>query len=136
MDDSFLVSIQFRYDSNEDELPLPVADRAIPLHPIFGDNLGAKSVKEGHASIYFSSGTNVECEGVFDVLRYLAIKIFQVSDRRAQFLAALRVLLRNSFDHLVQFAIATTLKKVLTAQRTSYLCQITEGKLVDVNLHI
>ena len=45
-------------------------------------------------------------------------------------LSALRILLRNTVDSFVDYAIAAKLKAVLSVGRVAYICKLLEGNLL------
>ena len=55
------------------------------------------------------------------------MNVFRMSRPRIQMLSALRILLRNTVDSFVDYAIAAKLKAVLSVGRVAYICKLLEG---------
>ena len=59
-----------------------------------------------------------------------AVNVFRMSRPRIQMLSALRILLRNTVDSFVDYAIAAKLKVVLSVGRVAYICKLLEGNRI------
>ena len=132
------------------------SERIIFEHPLFRDNLGLRhptgaGIPLGHCNKYFSGLKETNERGVFDTIIYLgtlmamsnilgegmhlqlnlsplsAVNVFRMSRPRIQMLSALRILLRNTVDSFVDYAIAAKLKVVLSVGRVAYICKLLEG---------
>ena len=62
------------------------------------------------------------------------MNVFRMSRPRIQMLSALRILLRNTVDSFVDYAIAAKLKAVLSVGRVAYICKLLEGNLLLLKL--
>ena len=104
--------------------------RPILSHPLFRNNLGVSSggIKLGHCNKYYHDLTECDQKGVFDTLVYLAVKVFNLSERKLQFAMGLRTLFRNTVDAIVDWAIADKLKEILSIKRVAFICNLLEGK--------
>lgn len=69
-----------------------------------------------------------EVSTVFDTLVYLAATLFDASAFTLQMMNGVGILVRNTFEHLVDYAIASKLSHVLNVNRMAFLCRLTEGK--------
>jgi hypothetical protein len=108
-------------------------ERPIEPHPLFGDNLGLPSSQANHprsSRLMKASGGHAaerREEGVYDTLQYLAVVVFGVGPGVARLLAGARVVLRQSVDYLVDWAIARELADVLDVGRVVHICKLLEG---------
>ena len=128
------------------------SERVIFEHPLYKDNLGLRhptgaGIPLGHCNKYFSGLKETNEKGIFDTIIYLgkvylwldalkmecisqfisAVNVFRMSRPRIQMLSALRILLRNTVDSFVDYAIAAKLKAVLSVGRVAYICKLLEG---------
>ena len=69
-----------------------------------------------------------EVTTVFDTLVYLAWSLFNAKAFVVRMMNGIGILVRNTFEHLVDYAIATKLSQVLSVNRMAFLCKLTEGK--------
>ena len=69
-----------------------------------------------------------EVTTVFDTLVYLAWALFNAKAFVVRMMNGIGILVRNTFEHLVDYAIATKLSQVLSVNRMAFLCKLTEGK--------
>merc|ERR1719500_1444204 len=86
------------------------SERVIFEHPLYKDNLGLRhptgaGIPLGHCNKYFSGLKETNEKGIFDTIIYLAVNVFRMSRPRIQMLSALRILLRNTVDAFVDYAI-------------------------------
>jgi len=114
------------------------SERIIFEHPLFRDNLGLRhptgaGIPLGHCNKYFSGLKETNERGVFDTIIYLAVNVFRMSRPRIQMLSALRILLRNTVDSFVDYAIAAKLKVVLSVGRVAYICKLLEEAIFEDN---
>ena len=65
---------------------------------------------------------------VFDTLIYLAATLFDASSFTLRMMNGVGILVRNTFEHLVDYAIASKLSHVLNVKRMAFLCRLTEGE--------
>lgn len=56
-----------------------------------------------------------------------AVKVFRLDELKLQIINGLRILFRNSVDHVVEYGIAAKLKQVLSVGRIAYICNLIEG---------
>lgn len=127
-----------------DEFDSP-ARRDVKRHQLFEDNFSVSSdaslSQVGPAFRYFADrgesqpssssssswSSSSSSSSVFDALLHLAANLFHVPDFTLQVMMSVGLLVRNSFDHLVDYAIASKLSQTLCSQRLAYLCKLTEG---------
>ena len=110
--------------------------RIIEPHKLFRNNfdLRGSQLKHGHVWKHFSSQRKMqEDKGVFDVILYLAANLFKASNAVLHLMLGLRVLVKNSFNHLVDYGIRKKLSNVLTANRIAYLCRLTQSAIFEPN---
>merc|ERR1719495_830522 len=110
------------------------SERVIAKHPVFGDGFGISEDKRFgpnsfHKLFRFSeqesdSSSQVlpaaEMNPVFDTLVYLASALFDASAYTIQMLNGVGILARNTFEHLVDYAIASKLSTLLNVNRNTF----------------
>jgi len=114
------------------------SERVILEHALYADNLGLRhptgaGIPLGHCNKYFSGLRETNEKGIFDTIIYLAVNVFRMSRPRIQMLSALRILLRNTVDAFVDYAIAAKLKAVLSVGRVAYICKLLEEAIFEEN---
>ena len=108
--------------------------RVIEPHPLFGNNfdlLDSPKVGLVYQSVEKAGFQVRNDQSTFEVLFYLAVKLFKVSKIYLQLLHGLGVLLRKSFDHWVNCGIASKLSTVLCCNRVAYLINLLSSSLFD-----
>ena len=108
-------------------------ERVIGKHDVFEDNFSVNDdIKIGAAFKYFShKKTCPEIVSTYDALVYLAANLFDVSLFTLQLILGFGIIIRNTFDHIVEYAIATKLSQVLCVRRMAFLCRLTEEALFN-----
>ena len=111
-------------------------ERIINKHETFEDNFSVnEELKIGSAYKYFSHKKLLpEIVGTYDTLVYLSASLFQVPVFTIQLMLGLGVIIKNTFDHFVEYAIASKLSKVLCCRRMAYLCRLTEETLFEQSI--
>ena len=111
------------------------SERIISKHKIYEDNFGVnEELKIGAAYKYFSHKKSVsEIISVYDTLVYLAASLFRVPIFTLQLMLGVGIIIKNTFDHIVEYGIASKLSQVLCCQRLAYLCRLTEEALFETN---
>eukprot|EP00096_Caligus_rogercresseyi_P014667 TRINITY_DN7180_c0_g1_i1.p1 TRINITY_DN7180_c0_g1~~TRINITY_DN7180_c0_g1_i1.p1 ORF type:complete len:909 (+),score=283.90 TRINITY_DN7180_c0_g1_i1:93-2819(+) len=107
--------------------------QAVPSHhhhPLYGDNaergLSLGMGENSHPPAHFDpkSMENVE-GGICDSFIYLALRIFNLSKWKLELLMMLRMVFKNSLDHLVRYGIAYKLRStLLNSSRIAYLIKL------------
>merc|ERR1719295_2294302 len=75
-----------------------------------------------------------EVTTVFDTLVYLAWALFNAKAFVVRMMNGIGILVRNTFEHLVDYAIATKLSQVLSVNRMAFLCKLTEDAIFEENV--
>jgi len=154
--DNFLLSTQSqprkpRFDSvvNTSDEHDATSERVILKHPVFGDGFGIlDEPKYGassfHRLYHLSEQQEDEAEvlvpdpsevtTVFDTLVYLAWALFNAKAFVVRMMNGIGILVRNTFEHLVDYAIATKLSQVLSVNRMAFLCKLTEDAIFEENV--
>ena len=127
--------VECRYDSvigTVDEHDA-TSERIIEKHPVFGDGFGLlEEPKVGSSFKYFSNRKiGPEVSTVFDTLVYVAAALFNVPKFTVQLMLGVGILVRNTFEHLVDYAIASKLSQVLSVNRMAFLCRLTEEAIFE-----
>ena len=106
--------------------------RVIEPHPLFGNNFDLINLPK-HGLVYQSveKAKLRGDQGTFDVLFYLAAKLFKVSNFYLHLLHGTGILFKKSFDHLVGYGIGSKLKAVLCCNRIAYLINLLSTSLFD-----
>ena len=109
------------------------SERIINKHKIFEDNFGVnEELKIGAAYKYFSHKKSVpEITSTYDTLVYLAASLFRVPVFTLQLMLGIGIIIKNTFDHFVEYAIASKLSQVLCCRRLAFLCRLTEEALFE-----
>ena len=104
----------------------------IEPHPLFGNNFDLINLPK-HGLVYQSveKAKLRGDQGTFDVLFYLAAKLFKVSNFYLHLLHGTGILFKKSFDHLVGYGIGSKLKAVLCCNRIAYLINLLSTSLFD-----
>ena len=111
--------------------------RVIEPHPLFGNNFDLVDLPKHGGLVYQSTeGSKNSCkvrsdQSTFDVIFYLALKLFKVSKFYLQLLHGLGVLLKKTFDHWVDCGIRSKLSTVLCCNRVAYLINLLSSSLFD-----
>ena len=63
------------------------------------------------------------------VVLLIGVKVFRLNELKLQIVNGLRILFRNTVDHVVEYGIATKLKQVLCVGRVAYICNLIEGNV-------
>ena len=108
-------------------------ERIINKHEIFEDNFSVnEELKIGTAYKYFSHKKSVpEITSTYDALVYLAASLFQVPIFTLQLMLGVGIIIKNTLDHIVEYAIASKLSQVLCCRRVAFLCRLTEEALFE-----
>lgn len=106
--------------------------RVIEPHKLFINNFDLH-VQPKHGPVFATveKFKTRQDKGVFDVILYLAANLFHVSSVCLHFLHGFGILIRNSFDYLVEYGIRSKLASVLCCNRVAYLIQLTQNALFD-----
>ena len=109
------------------------SERIINKHEVFDDNFGVnEELKIGAAYKYFSHKKSVpEITSTYDTLVYLAASLFRVPLFTLQLMLGVGIIIKNTFDHLVEYAIASKLSQILCCRRLAFLCKLTEEALFE-----
>merc|ERR1712223_1560286 len=109
------------------------SERIIAKHKIYEDNFSVnEELKIGAAYKYFSHKKSVqEITSTYDTLVYLAANLFRVPIFTLQLMLGVGIIIKNTFDHIVEYGIASKLSQVLCCRRLAYLCRLTEEALFD-----
>ena len=109
------------------------SERIIEKHDLFEDNFGvSEELKIGAAYKYFAHKKTVpEISSTYDTLVYLAASLFRVPVFTLQLMLGVGIIVKNTFDHIVEYAIASKLSNVLCPQRVAFLCRLTEEALFE-----
>ena len=92
----------------------------------------SEELKIGAAYKYFAHKKTVpEISSTYDTLVYLAASLFRVPVFTLQLMLGVGIIVKNTFDHLVEYAIASKLSNVLCPQRVAFLCRLTEEALFE-----
>ena len=111
--------------------------RVIEPHSLFGNNFDLVDLPKHGGLVYQSTeGSKNSCKvrsdhSTFDVIFYLALKLFKVSKFYLQLLHGLGVLLKKTFDHWVDCGIRSKLSTVLCCNRVAYLINLLSSSLFD-----
>ena len=124
-----------RYDSvigNQNDKDA-TTERIISKHETFEDNFGVnEELKIGAAYKYFShKKSGPEVTSTYDTLIYLAASLFKVPVFTLQLMLGIGIVIKNTFDHFVEYAIAAKLSQVLCCRRVAFLCRLTEEALFE-----
>lgn len=97
-------------------------------HPLYGDNFSA------HAPFPPATlGPTQACSvtGLYDTLLYLALRLARLSDPWLRLLSGLRLVVGESFNHLVHHLLASKLELLLTSGRVTHLIEAIEEAVFD-----
>jgi len=104
----------------------------VEFHSIFGNNFGLKSLpKHGPAFTSVEKNKIRQDKGTFDVIFYLVATLFKASLVCLHLLHGVGILVRKSFDHLVDYGIRTKLASVLCCNRIAYLIKMIESSVFE-----
>ena len=109
------------------------SERIINKHELFEDNFGVnEELKIGTAYKYFSHKKSApEITSTYDTLVYLAASLFCVPIFTLQLMLGVGIIIKNTFDHMVEYAIALKLSQVLCSRRMAFLCRLTEEAIFE-----
>ena len=123
-----------RYDSViGDDVELDdYSSRSIEPHAIFGNNFDLTHLpRKGPVFATVEKSKLRQDRGTFDVIFYLVVYLFKAPARYIHLLHGLGILLKKSFDHLVDYGIRYKLASVLGCRRIAYLIKLLETSLFD-----
>ena len=104
--------------------------RVIEPHPLFGNNFDLINLpKRGLVHQSVEKARLRGDQSTFDVVFYLAAKLFKVSKFYLQLVYGLGILFKKSFDHMVDYCIQTKLSAVLGCNRIAYLVNLLSSSL-------
>ncbi|XP_071750169.1 sorting nexin-14 isoform X5 [Lepeophtheirus salmonis] len=106
-------------------------ERKVKLHPLYGDNAERSLVVGDGNKIRktFDSSMMENVQGVTDVFIYLALRVFHLNKWKLQLLMSLRLLVKNSLDHIVRYGIAYKLNQLLNSSRIAHLIKLIEDTI-------
>lgn len=107
-------------------------NREIEPDSIFGNNFNLNSIpRQGPTFASVEKNKLRQDKGTFDVVFYLVANLFKAPLFCLHILHGLGLLVRKSFDHLVDYGIRTKLGNVLCCNRISYLIKLIETSVFE-----